>query len=67
MYTGDLLKNSKSLIEISPSSYNRVDRSDMIYEIEKIREGFYIDFHSPRPYEEYSDLIEKIIENTCTR
>jgi hypothetical protein len=65
MYTGDLLKNSKKLIEISPISYNRVDRSDMIYDIQKIKEGFYIDFHSPRPYEQYSNIIEKIIENTC--
>lgn len=65
MYTGDLLKNNKNLIEIHPAHYNRIDRSDMSYEFQKISQGFYIDLHSPRPYEQYSDIIEKIIENSC--
>jgi hypothetical protein len=65
MYTGELLKYSDKLIEISPKLYNRVDRSSMIYDIQKIRDGYYIDFHSPRPYENFSSVIEKIIDNTC--
>lgn len=65
MYTGYLLNNSSKLIEVPPVSYNRVDRSNMVYDIQKIKEGFYIDFHSPRPYEQHSDIIEKIIENAC--
>lgn len=67
MYTGDILKNSNKLIEIPPVSYNRVDRSNMVYDIQKIKEGFYIDFHSPRPYEQHANTIEKIIENACIR
>ena len=75
MYTGDLLKNSTSLVEVPPSDgYLRLDRGDMAkpdvieqklmglnYEEEKLINNKYIDFHSPRPYEEYEDEIEKLI------
>jgi hypothetical protein len=67
MYTGNLLKSSKNLIEIPPIEYNRIDRSDMKFELNKIKKEFYIDFHSPRPYEEHSYVIEKILENVCTQ
>lgn len=66
MYTGDLLKNSKNLIELEPpyiheSYYPRIDRSTMTYDEDKLLDGHYIDFHSPRPYEEHTEIIEKII------
>lgn len=64
MYTGSLLKNSKNFIELPPiDGYRRVDRSDMVYDETKIKEGFYIDFHSVRPYEKYSVTIESIVKN----
>jgi hypothetical protein len=63
MYTGDLLKNSKNLIEVPPISnkYTRLDRSRMVYNAIDIIGGQYIDFHSPRPYENHRDEIELII------
>lgn len=62
MYTGDLLKSSSSFIEVAPDGeYQRVDRSDMRYDLNKISEGYYIDFHSPRPYDNFKDEIELII------
>jgi hypothetical protein len=62
MYTGDLLKASSNLIEIPPKNteYPRIDRSNMIYDENLIGQGFYIDFHAPRPYEQYADKIESI-------
>lgn len=63
MYTGDLLKNSKNLIEVEPinGEYTRLDRSNMVYNLQDIQNGYYIDFHSPRPYEIHNETIEKII------
>jgi hypothetical protein len=63
MYTGEILKTSENLIEIQPVSndYTRLDRSHMVYNIDDIINGKYIDFHSPRPYEKHKDEIEKII------
>jgi hypothetical protein len=63
MYTGELLKTSNNLIELPPigGTYPRIDRSNMIYDIKLLENGGYIDFHAPRPYEEYSDIIESII------
>lgn len=65
MYTGELLRDSRKLIEVTPinGAYNRIDRSNIIYEPEKIKNGYYIDFHSVRPYEKFNDLIETIISN----
>jgi hypothetical protein len=63
MYTGHILKNSTNLIELEPieGNYNRLDRSNMIYNTADIEKGHYIDFHSPRPYESHFSEIEKII------
>lgn len=63
MYTGNILKNSKKLIELPPidNTYNRIDRSDMLYDESLIIRGYYIDFHAPRPYENHAQTIEKII------
>jgi hypothetical protein len=62
MYTGFLLRESNKLVEIPPQDgYKRVDRSDMKYDINKVKNGDYIDFHSPRPYENYIDVIETIV------
>jgi hypothetical protein len=62
MYTGNLLRESSKLIEIPPAGpYFRIDRSDMKYDTQWIRSGKYIDFHAPRPYEEYSSEIENIL------
>lgn len=64
MYTGDLLKNSNKLIELMPvnGDYPRIDRSNMTYDEMTLKKGGYIDFHAPRPYESYSELIENIID-----
>jgi hypothetical protein len=63
MYTGNILKDSKILIELQPkdASYPRIDRSNMIYDVKKLESGGYIDFHTPRPYESHSELIESIV------
>lgn len=63
MYTGDILKKSKNLIEVSPDnlSCHRIDRSNMQYSEEKLKSGCYIDFHAPRPYEKHSQVIESIV------
>lgn len=63
MYTGFLLKNSEKLIELPPlnNSYNRLDRSNLVYNETSLLNGEYIDFHSPRPYEDYSNFIENIV------
>jgi hypothetical protein len=63
MYTGNLLKNSKVLVELPPdNSYNRINRTDMVYSKELAEKGYYIDFHAPRPYEKHSDTIEQILD-----
>lgn len=62
MYTGVKLRDCKKLTEIPPlNGYTRVDRSTMIYTIDDIKNGKYIDFHAPRPYEKYNEIIEKIV------
>ena len=64
MYTGELLRESKKLVELPPvESYTRLDRSHMVYDLKSIKKGYYIDFHSPRPYESNSSIIEEIISN----
>ena len=64
MYTGFLLRDCDKLIEIPPQGgYKRVDRSDMRYDLNKVKNGDYIDFHSPRPYENYVDVIESIVSS----
>jgi hypothetical protein len=62
MYTGVKLRDCQKLTEIPPTNgYSRVDRSTMVYNINDIKKGKYIDFHAPRPYEKYSNVIETII------
>jgi len=65
MYTGDLLKNYNKLVEIPPSlgEYNRIDRSHMKYNLDLISQNYYIDLHSPRPYEHHKEEIENIISH----
>ena len=69
MYTGHILKNSNILLELQPPNnfYHRIDRSTMTYDENKLKEGFYIDFHAPRPYEDYSNIIEDIISKMPTK
>lgn len=63
MYTGFMLRNSNKLIELPPinGNYTRIDRSNLNYDLNLLKNGYYIDFHSPRPYEKYENLIENII------
>jgi hypothetical protein len=62
MYTGDVLKNSKKLIEIPPiNSYTRINRTDMVFNENLIKNQHYIDFHAPRPYEQHEEIIERIL------
>ncbi len=64
MYTGELLRNCKKLVEIEPKNgYKRIDRSNMTYNKDLIKEGYYIDFHSPRPYENHQLVIEDIVSH----
>jgi len=66
MFTGSKLKNSNNLVELNfPSHFmnNRIDRSNFLYDCEKIKHGYYIDMHSPRPYESYSEEIEEILSH----
>ncbi len=70
MYTGELLRDCKKLVELPPilpnfpwlpSAYHRIDRSDMRWDHEMLQNQGYIDMHSPRPYEDHQKVIEKII------
>ncbi len=63
MYTGHLLRESKKFVEIVPIGihYPRIDRSNMEYKEELLVSGHYIDFHAPRPYEKYENIIETIV------
>jgi hypothetical protein len=65
MYTGFILRQSDKLLEMPPNGgiHSRIDRSDMKYDLDLLKNGYYIDFHSPRPYEAHSDTIEYIISN----
>lgn len=72
MYTGELLRDCKKLVEINPRlpfelgvrqmtvRDLRVDRSDMKWDQDVLERGIYIDMHAPRPYEAYAHVIEKI-------
>jgi len=40
----------------------RVDRSNMKYSTQRLKDNYYIDFHMPRPYKKYKNAIHKIIE-----
>lgn len=60
MYTGELLRNCKKLIEINPSLFLRVDRSNMTWDQQLLQNQQYVDMHAPRPYEDYENLIETI-------
>ena len=64
MYTGKLLRTSNKLIELPPNKYNRIDRSNFIYDLNKVRDEYYIDMHAPRPYEDFEEQIETIVENS---
>jgi hypothetical protein len=44
---------------------NRVDRSKWDYKPELVKEGYYIDCHSLRPYNIYKSEIDKLIELIC--
>lgn len=59
MYTGDLLKNNENFIEFNCDHYPRIDRN-CIFD----SNVDYIDFHSPRPYNENKDKINKILNKT---
>jgi hypothetical protein len=41
---------------------NRVDRSSWSYSPELVKEDYYIDCHSLRPYNQYKKEINKLIE-----
>ena len=40
---------------------NRIDRAMWGYDVNKLKEGYYIDSHSLRPYSQYSEEINKLI------
>jgi hypothetical protein len=62
MYTGHLLRDYANLIELPPTGrYLRVDRAYGEYTLSQVLAGQYIDFHAPRPYEEYAIAIEHLI------
>jgi hypothetical protein len=48
-------------IRKSKRAKNTIVISDINYKIEDIKLGKYIDFHAPRPYENYKLIIEKIV------
>jgi hypothetical protein len=70
MYTGEMLRTSTNLIEIKAEEtegiykgiYRRIDRSNLNYIEDDLINGKYIDFHSPRPYEDHSEFIENLIK-----
>jgi hypothetical protein len=66
-YTGQLLKSKKDkVISINWPTSNfdtmRICRSNgLVYNINLLESGFYIDLHSPRPFEKYEKEINQII------
>ena len=44
-------------------SDNRIDRDKWLYDINKLKDGYYIDSHLLRPYEKYSEEINKLINH----
>lgn len=50
------------LILLGQSVEKRVDRSNWFYNINKIKNGYYIDSHSLRPYKQYKNEIDKLIQ-----
>ena len=40
---------------------NRIDRISWIYDVDKVKEGYYVDSHLLRPYSQYSEEINKLI------
>lgn len=62
-YTGELLsKHKDSVIGIEWDPSLRICRSTgMMYDPSMLQSGKYIDFHAPRPYEQYEGQIEQIL------
>ena len=42
--------------------YNRIDRINWRYDVNKIKEGYYIDCHSLRPYKQFTKEIDELIK-----
>jgi hypothetical protein len=53
--------NNVVLLKRDWSLTKRIDRSDWNYNPIKVSEGYYIDSHSLRPYSQYSEEINKLI------
>ena len=48
----------------APKTIKRIDRSNNSHYDEKLlKDGFYIDYHMPRPYGEYKETIDKIYDS----
>lgn len=47
---------------INGMALKRIDRNNWIYDVEKLKSGYYIDSHSLRPFSKYKNEIEKIIK-----
>ena len=65
-YSAEILSKIKDKIITIPWPNNdmskyRICRSNMNYDSNNISKEFYIDFHAPRPYEDYEKIINDII------
>ena len=48
-----------------PDSYARIDRSwDSTFKEDQMTAGYYVDYHMPRPYEKYKEVIDNIYDKT---
>jgi len=65
MFSGEMLRYCDKIVEVDPGNHRtqRIDREDVYgnYNLDKLKSQLYIDLHAPRPYEDHSEAIEKII------
>lgn len=52
----------KSIFTFIPRTHRRIDRAKWVYTHEEIEDDTYADIHSVRPYSEYKDEIDKLVQ-----
>lgn len=63
IYLEEKLKNKSYMRLIGHGANSRIDRSNWNYDISKLKLGMYYDCHSLRPYNQYKNQIDNLINN----
>ena len=59
----EALQPYREFLKVKQRDFSRrINRPDWVYDIEKLKQGFYIDSHMLRPYSLYKDKIDKLVE-----